>query len=130
MQRKYQHELENLMPLCTRTNGRYSVHGVMERISVQQLVDFFIYLRRDKLLNIPVVEYQSALSRVFSLSGIDLSNAEEMLMLIEIFEKSCLPRELQPRALTVALVLAGTLPRRGAKSGVIISLGRQRYTFL
>ena len=67
------------------------------RACIQDLADFFVFLRRDKGLSISAIKgYRSTLSQVFGLKDMDLTLSRELSMLFRSFEKSCSPKEIKP----------------------------------
>ena len=74
--------------------------------TVPVVVDFLIYLRKDKGLSVSAVkDYSSALNSVLALKGRDLSASREITMLFRSFARSVNPVELRPPAWDVSLVL-------------------------
>ena len=74
--------------------------------TIQQITDFLVYLRREKLLSLSAVKgYCSALNSVFSLRGMDLAASREISMLMRSFAKSSSPQEIRPPEWDVTLVL-------------------------
>ena len=75
--------------------------------TIQQIADFLVYLRREKLLSLSAVKgYRSALNSVFALRGMDLSASRELSMLMRGFKKSLSPQEVRPPEWDVTLVLS------------------------
>ena len=81
----------------TRLSGLDSSNCVVNRISsrkatVQQITEFFIYLRRELRLSIPVMKgYCAALQHVFLLADADLAANRIISRMFHSFEKSCPP---------------------------------------
>ena len=75
--------------------------GVVELIlspskaSLQQIADFFVYLRRDKSPSIPpVTGYQAALSHIYALVSTNRAKNRVISLLFRSFNKPCLPHEI------------------------------------
>ena len=70
------------------------------------IVGFLLHLRRDKGLSVSAVKgYQSAITSVFALKGLDLAASRELSVLLWSFSKSARHEELCPSAWDVTLVL-------------------------
>ena len=80
--------------------------------SAARLADFFIYLREQKFFSLSAVKgYRSALSHIFALQGLDLTQSREISMLFRHFEVSCPFKVIQPPKWDLTLVLRSLLRR-------------------
>ena len=75
------------------------------KASIQQIVEFFLYLHHDlKLSVLMVMIYRKALNHVFSLAGMDLASITVVCRMFCRFEKSCLLQEVQLHDWNLSLV--------------------------